>query len=800
MIRRELDLPPTDVYPPDPWRLVETRFFPDRLAQFETLFALSNGFLGVRGAHEEGSPAHHRATLINGFHETWPITYAEPAFGFARTGQTIVSVADAFIIRLLVDDEPLYLPTAHLLEYERALDMREGVLMRDLLWRTPSGKDIRVRSRRLVSLEHRHLSAIDYEVCVENADASIDIVSEIDMPAETAEAGDGEEHEDPRLFRGFSGRVLFPERAHAAGRRISLSHKTGRSGMTVACAIDHAVETENTLVEDLSHNDDHGRIVFSSEAKKGRPIRLFKAITHQTSHRAPAHELDERADRSLDRALRLGFESLLDSQRERLTAFWGAGDVEIRGRESMEMDVERIQQVVRLNLFHIHQASARAEGAGIPAKGLTGRGYEGHYFWDIEIYVLPFLIYTEPRLARNLLEFRLEFLDLARARAQQVNQKGALFPWRTINGEEASAYYAAGTAQYHINADIMHAIRKYVEATGDDSLLDGPGIEALVETARLWRDLGFFSGRRDRQFCIAGVTGPDEYNTVVNNNFYTNLMARENMWWAAQQVERLREADPKAYTALVRRLRLERTEVDEWRRAADAMRLPFDEGQGIHLQDDEFLDKKPWDFENVPASHYPLLLRYHPLVIYRSMVIKQADVVLAMFLLGEEFSLEQKRRNFAFYDPLTTGDSSLSVSIQAIIAAEVGDMDTAREYARYAGLMDFADIGRNVKDGVHLASMGGTWMALVHGFGGFRDHRGRFSFQPRVPSEVDCLRFRLLLAGARIEVDLSPVWARYRLIEGDSITFHHDHREVTLTRDQPEARRKIESGSHEPEP
>jgi len=791
VIRRELDLPSPDVYPPDPWRLVETRFSTERLAQFETLFALGNGYVGVRGSHDEGAPANQRATLINGFHETWPITYAEPAYGFARTGQTIVSATDASVTRLLIDDEPLFLPTARLLSYERALDMRAGTLVRHLVWRTPSGKRVRVRSTRLVSLEHRHLSASEHEVTVENADAEIDLVSEIEVPAEAGEAGETEGQEDPRLFRGFSGRVLFPQEARAEGRRIFLSHRTGRSGMTIACAIDHELETDNEHSVHLSHDDDEGACAFSIDARRRVPIRLRTFVAHQTSRRAGAEELCGRAERTLDRARRAGFASLCASQRERMAAFWERADVEISG-SNMHMDVERIQQVIRLNLFHINQATARAEGAGVPAKGLTGRGYEGHYFWDTEIYVLPFLIHTDPDLARNLLEFRLGMLDQARARAQQVNQKGALFPWRTINGEEASAYYAAGTAQYHIDADVVYALRKYIEATGDASLLEAGGLETLVETARLWRDLGFFKEEDGRRFCLAGVTGPDEYNTVVNNNFYTNLMARENLWWAAQQLERLRDEDPKRYAALVRSLRIEPNEVAEWRRAADAMRLPYDEARGIHLQDDEFLEKKPWDFENTPPSHYPLLLRYHPLVIYRSQVIKQADVVLAMFLLGEEFSLAQKRRNFEFYDPLTTGDSSLSVSIQAILAAEVGDLDRAREYARYAGLMDFADVGRNVKDGCHIAAMGGTWMALVHGFGGFRDHRGRFSFNPSVPEEVDALRFRLTLRGARLLVDLSPRRARYRLLDGDQLAFHHEHEQITLTAADPEAERPIE--------
>src|SRR6516162_2764005 len=343
----------------------------------------------------------------------------------------------------------------------------------------------------------------------------------------------------------------------------------------------------------------------------------------------------------------------------------------------MRIAAVEIQQAIRFNLFHILQASARAEETGVPAKGLTGQAYEGHYFWDTEIYLLPFLTYTSPRIARNLLAFRHKMLPQARARAQELGHRGAMFPWRTISGEEASAYYAAGTAQYHINADIMYALRKYVQATGDELFMRDYGAEMLVETARLWADLGFYSEAKGGKFCINGVTGPDEYNAVVNNNAYTNLMARENLRYAAEVVDSLRTANPDAYNELVHKTALEPSEVKAWMHAAENMYVPRDETLNIILQDDNFLDREPWDFHNTPHDHYPLLLFYHPLNIYRKRVIKQADVVLAMFLLGGAFPLEAKKRNFDFYDPLTTGDSSLSSCVEAIIAAQVGDMDKA---------------------------------------------------------------------------------------------------------------------------
>jgi alpha,alpha-trehalose phosphorylase len=451
-----------------------------------------------------------------------------------------------------------------------------------------------------------------------------------------------------------------------------------------------------------------------------------------------------------------------------------------------------IQQAVRFNLFHILQASARAESTGVAAKGLTGQSYEGHYFWDTEIYLLPFLTYTSPRIARNLLTFRYRMLEQARARAKELGHRGAMFPWRTINGEEASAHYAAGTAQYHLNADIMYALRKYVQATGDQQFLRDYGAEMLVETARLWLDLGFYSDVKDGKFCINAVTGPDEYKTVVNNNAYTNLMARENLRYAAQTVEFLRTAEPDTYDALVQKTALEPSETVSWLRAAENMFVPYDEKLKIILQDDSFLEREPWDFRNTPPDHYPLLLFYHPLNIYRKRVIKQADVVLAMFLLGDYFSLETKKRNFEFYDPLTTGDSSLSSCVEAIIAAQVGDVDKATQYGMSALLMDLADVGGNVKDGCHIASMGGSWMMLAYGLGGLRDNDGILSFWPRrAPQNNAILRFLLTYHGQMLEVEIGPQHVEYTLREGERLVIRHEKEEVPLTRERPVAVRPV---------
>jgi alpha,alpha-trehalose phosphorylase len=790
MIHHERLRPPADDYPPDEWNIIENRFRPEFLGQLESMLAVGNGYIGVRGCPEEGNPTVENSTLINGFHEIHPIIYGEEAYGFAKTGQTIVAVTDSKIIKLFIDDEPFSLSDANLLHYDRRLNMKAATLDRDLLWETPSGKQVLIRSRRLVSLSDKHVAAISYRVTLLNATADVVISSEVAASEPTALPGDF----DPRLSRATLGRGLSSLSSQSKGQRVILCHATRQSGLTLACGIDHVLESECTYTHTVTSRENFGQVAFHIEAQPGRSIDLTKFMSYHTSRTASTEELRGRLDWTLDRVTRQGFQHLLDSQAQYMDDFWSRSDVRVRdiSESRTKRSSVEIQQAIRFNLFHMLQASARAEHAGVPAKGLTGQAYEGHYFWDTEIYLMPFLIYTLPRIAKQLLTVRYNMLPQARTRAELLGHRGALFPWRTINGEEASAYYAAGTAQYHINADIAHALRKYVQATGDETFLRDHGAEILVETARLWLDLGFYSEMKEGKFCLNAVTGPDEYNTVVNNNAYTNLMARQNLRYAAETIRALRVSQPDGYDNLARKVGLEPGEAEEWSRAAEQMYIPYDAKLRIIPQDDSFLEREPWDLVNTPHDRFPLLLFFHPLNIYRKQVIKQADVVLAMFLLGDAYTIEEKKRNFEFYDPLTTGDSSLSSCVEAIIAAQTGMMEKAIQYGMAALLMDLADVGGNVKDGCHIASMGGTWMLFSYGFGGMRDDDGMLSFWPRrAPEENAILRFPITYRGQRLEVEIGPEKVEYSLAAGEHLVIRHETEEIRLTHDHPLVTRRI---------
>jgi alpha,alpha-trehalose phosphorylase len=751
----------------DGWQLTEERFRPELTPALESVFAVANGYLGVRGTPEEGAPAHETGLALNGFYESWPIEYPEDAYGLARTGQTIVQAPDSSVIRLFVDDEPFDLESARLLRFERTLDMRGGVMSRELEFETARGTRMLIRSRRLASLERRHLVAFDYEVTALDGDAEIAISSELTIEErETAS-------DDPRRAKAFAEKPLAPVFAEADGGRALLQLATRNSGLQLASGIDHSVESAAHVVVEASAHDDHAAVVLLADLEAGQSLRLSKFAAYHWGDADQNGRLAARVRRTLDRALRDGYEAIESAQRRDVARFWERSDVEIDGAPD-------VQLAVRFNLFQLMQATARGEGHGVPAKGVTGRGYEGHYFWDTEVYVVPFLAHTNPQWAKQVLEFRVGMLDAARKRAGEVGHRGALYPWRTISGEEASAWYAAGTAQYHINADIAYAMHQYNRVTGDLGFMLEQGAEVLVETARFWMELGYFDERRDGRFSIMGVTGPDEYTTVVDNNAYTNLMAKENLEIATRVTEWLYGADREAYHALVAATGLTCDEVDGWRRAAESMYVPRHEELGIVLQDERFLERKRWDFEATPAENYPLLLNYHPLELYRHQVIKQTDVVLATYLVGHHFTEEEKRRTFDYYDPLTTGDSSLSAAIQSVIASEVGYADAALGYFHDAAAVDLLDTHGNTADGIHVASAGGTWLALVAGFAGLRDSDGEVHFTPRLPEGWAGMRFRVQVRGQLIEVDMTQDGTTYTLLEGRGLLIYDGDDEIRL--------------------
>lgn len=740
------------------WSVREKGLHLDTLAQTESIFALSNGHIGLRGNLDEGEPHGLPGTYLNSFYELRPLPYAEDGYAYPESGQTIINVTNGKIIRLLVDDEPFDVRYGGVVEHERELDLRDGVLRRRVHWTTPAGRKVKVSSVRMVSFTQRAIVAICYEV--EPVDTPIRVVVQSELVANEALP---QQSKDPRGGAALAS-ALESEEHVAQGTAGLLVHRTRVSGLLMGAAMDHTIEGPSNMLIESGSSPDVVRVSIAGRLKPGERLRIVKLIAYGWSSLRSRPAIRDQVVAALTAAQLTGWEGLLAEQRTFLDDFWACANVELEG------DAE-IQQAVRFALFHVLQAGARAESRPISAKGLTGTGYDGHAFWDSEIFVLPMLALTEPRAASDVLRWRYLSLDLARDHARELGLRGAAFPWRTIRGTECSGYWPAGTAGFHINADIAYAVAYYISATGDTAFEEEVGLELLVETARLWRSLGYLQAASD-QFRIDGVTGPDEYSALADNNVYTNLMARHNLRWAAEAVQRHPE---KAHT-----LGVDSDEVASWREAAEKMFIPYDERLQVTPQDESFTEHEVWDFAGTAPDLYPLLLHFPYFDLYRKQVVKQADLVLAMQLHSNAFTAEQKARNFAYYEPLTVRDSSLSASVQAVLAAEVGQLQLAYDYLGEAAFIDLHDLHHNVKDGVHMASLAGAWTALVAGFGGMRLQNGSLSFVPRLPDALKRLAFHIIYRGNRLRIEVTPTEATYRLLDGSPLRVSHHGEEILL--------------------
>ncbi|MFC5722917.1 glycoside hydrolase family 65 protein [Streptomyces gamaensis] len=752
-------------YAVEPWLLRETELNLDVLPQSESVFALANGHIGWRGNLDEGEPHGLPGSYLNGVYELRPLPYAEAGYGYPESGQTVIDVTNGKIIRLLVDDEPFDLRHGRLLSHERVLDFRSGVLHRSVEWTSPAGRTVRVRSTRLVSFTQRAVAAIAFEVEPVDADVRIVLQSELVANEQLPRAGG-----DPRVAAVLQNPLVSEEHL-SQEERLLLVHRTERSGLRVAVGADHRVEGGRGTRTYTKSSADVGRFTVTSELAPGERLRLEKTVCYGWSAVRSLPAMHDQVDAGLASAASSGWEGLCAEQRRFLDDFWDRADVEVDG------DAE-IQQAVRFALFHVLQAGARAECRPIAAKGLTGPGYDGHCFWDTEMYVLPVLTCTAPAAAAQALRWRHATLPAAVQRAEQLGLKGAAFPWRTLNGEECSAYWPAGTAAFHINADIAHAVTNYLQTTGDSVFEEEVGLELLVHTARLWRSLGHHD--HQGRFHIDGVTGPDEYSAVADDNVYTNLMAQRNLRAAAGAAERHRE--------LAASFGVDDEETAAWRDAAERMTLPYDATLGVHEQSAGFTGHQLWDFAGTRAEQYPLLLHFPYFDIYRKQVVKQADLVLAMSVRGDVFTDEEKARNFAYYEPLTVRDSSLSACVQAVMAAEVGHLRLAYDYLGEAAMMDLSDLESNTRDGLHIASLAGTWIALVNGFGGMRHGDRSVAFAPRLPEQLGRLAFTVQVRKRLLRVEITAGTVTYTLREGETFRLEHCGEELTLEPGSPVSR------------
>jgi alpha,alpha-trehalose phosphorylase len=717
-------------------------------AQAETLLALANGCLGVRGGREEqASPTD--GALLAGIYERVPIHYHEGFRGFARHSDTRVPVIDGKRIRVHVGAAGQDLAGGERLDCERTLDLRAGLLLRTTRWRLPGAGTFEVQSTRLVALGGGPLLALRFTL------RSIDFTGPVRLES-ALEAGQAARRVDDPRFGADERAVLVLGARGSHGDAVTWAQHAERTGLhAVACQLHAGLPP---AAKAAAAADEGRALVQSFEAQlvPGAELTIDKFVAWADG-RDPA-PLAALAVQRAQQAAKDGFDALVERQRAAWQRFWDGAELGIDGDASL-------QEAVRFNLFHLRQSAPDDGRQGLPAKGLTGQGYEGHVFWDTEAFALPVLQMTAPRLVRASLDWRAATLERARLHAREMNHDhGALYPWRTIAGDEGSAYFPSGSAQYHINAAIAFALRFHVLGSGDGRLAERDAA-MLFETARLWMQAGHFSRGRGGRFCIHAVTGPDEYSALVDNDHYTNRMAQLHLRFAAAQAAGMAAADPEAWSALRARLSLADSEPDTWARAAEAMYLPVDAATGVVPQDDSFLQRPLWD--RGANADGPLLLDYHPLTLYRHQVCKQPSVVLADVLAGHDVAPAQKLRNFLYYEARTVHDSSLSASTWAIMAAELGLHDRSVRYLREGARLDLDDLHGNASHGAHMAAMAGSWLSLTWGIGGLRVRDdGQLSFAPRLPPAWAGCHFTLQWRGSTLRAELAQGSTRFSLLAG----------------------------------
>jgi alpha,alpha-trehalose phosphorylase len=679
----------------DAWRLVADGESV-RSGPVPALFSIGNGFIGIRGP---GDAARAPKVYLNGVYERMPIAYHEAAHGYARKSDLRLAVADATRPAILVGGEPIGVATGVELDLARCVRTERF---------TVGSADIVIE--QFVSMTDTALVLTR----VSFADGAEVTISPMVTPPpgsgvrDTADVAN-EGIYDPRVAPVMATSPWVEPQAHDEPGIAARTDRLLTSGFVVASAM-----------REIGRRTINGQVQVD-----------FASGYHASTDGQGADLLSK----ALGVAVERGYDALLADQVAWFVDFWAASNIAFPGQPNAEV-------AIRFALAELAMAVGRDGKTSIGAKGQTGEGYEGHVFWDADLYVMPVFAFTSPAIARTMLEWRISKLGVARDNARAMGQEqGALYPWRTIGGHECSSYFPAGSAQYHINADIAYALETYLAATGDRTLLDAGGAAMLVETARIWLAIGFHDADRGDAFVINRVTGPDEYSAIVNNNLYTNLMAARHLRFAAREGLAASLIDGAEAARMVR--------------AADAMFLAFDDERQVYAQDDAFFRLDPWPFETTPPEAYPLLLHFHPLAIYRRRVSKQADAVLALALMPDAFDPAMRPRMLDTYEATTVHDSTLSASAFATAAAHAGDGARAAHYWRVAALTDLNDLFGNTDHGLHMAALAGSWTTLAMGFAGMRVDGDTLCFDPVDIPGLSDYRFTVAFRGAQVDVAVS---------------------------------------------
>ncbi|MGB9776884.1 MAG: beta-phosphoglucomutase [Anaerolineae bacterium] len=725
---------PTDHVPIDPWRVVETEFRPERLPQMETVFTLGNGYLGTRGAFEEGYPGDTPATLVHGVFDDHPLVYTE-----------LVNFPNGLPLTLVVEGEQFRLDRGTVLAYRRELDLRTGVLTRLVRWRSPAGHTLDLKIERFASLDDPHLLVVRLRA------TALDFAGTVELRA------------------GLNGYAFNPELYHwrpvdqgAVGpQAVYLHTRTRNSGIEACLAAHLSVAAPEEVAYAPMDCENAPAVVARTTVRPGDSLVAEKRVALYTSR--DVSDVREATLAALKAAVARPYSDLRAAHEAAWAREWESCDVVLEGDD-------RAQQAVRHSLFQLLIAAPRGDDrVSIPARTLSGFGYRGHVFWDTDTFILPFFTFTRPEIARNLLMYRYHTLPGARRKAQRHGYEGAMYAWESADtGDETTPRWVpvrngdlvriwCGDIEDHITADVAYAVVQYWQVTGDDAFIRDYGAEIVLETARFWASRARWNEEQGR-YEIRDVIGPDEYHEHVDNNAYTNGMARWNLEAALEVLAWLRERAPQKAADLESRLGLTEDVLRRWTHVIEHLYIPYDPESGLIEQFEGFFDREDLDlsaYEPRPVSMQVLLGIEG---VQRYQVLKQPDVLMLLYLLRDRYDPETVRCNWEYYTPRTdlSHGSSLGPAIHALLAARMGDLEEAYRHWMHAALTDLEDLRGNTADGFHAATAGGLWQALVFGFAGLEVRDGHFTLAPRLPPHWRRLAFSVRIRGQRVEVDISP--------------------------------------------
>ena len=733
------------------WTVREAPFDPEKQRQMETIFTVGNGYLGTRGTLEERYPGDLPATLISGLYDNAPLVHTE-----------LVNVPNWTSCQLVVEGERFALERGEVLACERELDLREGILRRRVRWRSPKGHTAELLIERWASMAEPHLCVLRLLVTPLDFDGEVELRAEIDGMVETP--GVISPTEVGLCHWAWVGQ------GHPSPQRAFLHLRTRKSEVDLCVATHLAVEGPASVRYVPCTCPWQPGVVARFALRRGETAVITKLASLYTSREAA--DPVQAALAELDRAVEAGYSALLSKHRARWDELWERCDVEIEGDEVA-------QRAVRFNLYHLLIAAPyHTDRASIPAKALSGFGYRGHVFWDTDVFILPFFAFTLPEVARNLLLYRYHTLPAARERAVQVGCEGAMYAWESADdGREVTPKWVpsesgdpirilCGDLEQHISADVAYALWLYWQATGDDAFMRDYGAEVVLSTAAFWASRVEYNPEQGR-YEIRNVMGPDEYHEQVDNNAFTNAMAQWNIQFALELWEWLKGSYPQKARELARCLGLDKGTLTRWQDVAQRMYIPCDPSTGLIEQFDGFFQLRDIDLSSLEPRDKSLQALLGRGEVQRAQVIKQPDVLMLLYLLRDRYGERVKRANWDYYEPRTDHDfgSSLGPPIHAALGAELGLTKKAYEHFVRAALVDLKDLRGNTGDGIHAASAGGLWQALVFGFGGLKLTPEGPKAWPRLPEHWKRVTFRICYHGKRFLLELvqgeeGPVYPR----------------------------------------